>query len=265
MTQFVYDLGTDIVEHRQFVDTERNHLFARLEWQTNPAKIPQETVAASFRETCAEPFGMEWSLHSSAEPVRMAVFVTKELGHLYTLVMRCIAGLWNANIPVIISNQPYLASEAERFGIEFHHVPITKDNKLEQERREIELLEHHKIELVLLARYMQILSPHFIAAYPGRIINIHHSMLPAFSGAQPYRQAYERGVKLIGATSHIVTEDLDEGPIIVQDVAHVNHRKNVSGLIRRGRDLEMTVLARAVELYIERRILVDRKRTIVFD
>jgi len=265
MTQYVYDLGSDIVEHRQYVDIDRKHFFARLEWQAHSADISLETVKTSFREKLAEPFGMQWSLHASHEPVRMAVFVTKELGHLYMLVMRCIARLWNATIPVIISNQPFLAPEAERFGIEFHHIPITKENKREQERHELELLEGHDIELVVLARYMQILSPQFMAAYPDRIINIHHSMLPAFSGANPYRQAHDRGVKLIGATSHMVTEDLDEGPIIVQDVAHVNHRKNVDQLIKRGRDLEITVLAQAVELYINRRILVDRRRTIVFD
>ena len=265
MTQFVYELGTDIIEHRQYVDPDQNHLFTRLEWQINPPNIPRETIEENFRDKLAEPFDMQWSLHFSADPVRMAVFVTKEMGHLYTLVMHCIARLWNATIPLIISNQPYLQAEAERFGIEFQHVPISKEDKVYQERLELELLERHAIELVVLARYMQILSGQIITPYRNRIINIHHSMLPAFAGAQPYRQAHARGVKLIGATSHFVTEDLDEGPIIAQDVAHVNHRKTVKQLIKRGRDLEMIVLARAVDLYLNRRILVDRKRTIVFD
>ena len=265
MTQFVYDLGTEIIEHRQYVDTDQNQLFARLEWRAEPLGLSKVEIENSFREKLADPFGMRWSLYSSEDPVRIAIFVTKEMGHFYTLVMRCIAQLWNGEIPLVISNQPFLASEAERFGIEFHHIPISKENKLAQERRELELLEQQDIELVVLARYMQILSPQMIASYPNRIINIHHSMLPAFAGAQPYRQAHERGVKLIGATSHFVTEDLDEGPIIVQDVAYVNHRKNVDQLIKIGRDLEATVLSRAVDLYINRRILIDRRRTIVFD
>lgn len=265
MTQFVYDLGADIIEHRQYVDTDQNNLFARLEWRSTQPDISRETIDANFRETLAEPLDMQWSLHFSADPVRMAVFVTTEMGHLYTLVMHCMAQLWNATIPLIISNQPYLAAEAERFGIEFQHVPISKDSKAAQERLELELLQRHGIELVVLARYMQIFSEQLITPYRNRIINIHHSMLPAFSGAQPYKQAHERGVKLIGATSHFVTEDLDEGPIIVQDVSYVNHRKNVEQLIKQGRDLEMAVLARAIDLYLNRRILVDRKRTIVFD
>ena len=265
MTQFVYELGTDIIEHRQYVDTDQNHLFARLEWKMDPPNMPRERIEENFRDKLAEPFDMHWSLHFSSDPVRMAVYVTKEMGHLYTLVMHCIARLWNATIPLIISNQPYLQAEAERFGIEFQHVPISKENKSAQERLELELLQRHEIELVVLARYMQILSAQIITPYRDRIINIHHSMLPAFAGAQPYKQAHERGVKLIGATSHFVTENLDEGPIIAQDVAYVNHRKTVEQLIKRGRDLEMVVLARAVDLYLNRRILVDRKRTIVFD
>ena len=265
MTQFVYELGADIIEHRQYVDTDQENLFARLEWRSNQPDISRETIEAEFREKIAEPLDMQWSLHFSADPVRMAVFVTKEMGHLYNLVMHCMAHLWNAAIPLIISNQPHLAAEAERFGIEFQHVPIRKDNKAVQEKLELELLKRHDIELVVLARYMQIFSEQMITPYRNRIINIHHSMLPAFSGAQPYKQAYERGVKLIGATSHFVTEDLDEGPIIAQDVSYVNHRKNVEQLIKRGRDLEMVVLARAIDLYLNRRILVDRKRTIVFD
>ena len=155
MTQFVYELGTDIIEHRQYVDTDQNHLFARLEWQVDPPNIPRDTIEENFREKLAEPFGMQWSLHFSADPVRMAVFVTKEMGHLYTLMMHCVARLWNANIPLIISNQPYLQAEAERFGIEFQHVPISKENKSTQERIELELLHRHAIELVVLARYMQ--------------------------------------------------------------------------------------------------------------
>ncbi len=265
MTQFVYELGADIIEHRQYVDTEQNHLFARLEWKINPPDLAPAGIKARFQEDLAEPFNMEWSLHFSADPVRIAVFVTKEMGHLYTLVMHCIAHLWNATIPLVISNQPHLQAEAERFGIDFEYVPITKENKQEQERHELALLKRHEIELVVLARYMQIVTPQLIEPYRNRMINIHHSMLPAFTGAQPYRQAHERGVKLIGATSHFVTEDLDEGPIIVQDVSYVNHRKTVQQLITRGRDLEMSVLARAVDLYINRRILVDRRRTIVFD
>ena len=265
MTQFVYELGTDIIEHRQYVDTDQNHLFARLEWQVDPPNIPRKTIEENFRDKLAEPFDMKWSLHFSTDPVRMAVFVTKEMGHLYTLVMHCIARLWNATIPLIISNQPYLQAEAERFGIEFQHVPIRKEDKAAQERLELELLQRHAIELVVLARYMQILSAEIITPYRDRIINIHHSMLPAFAGAQPYRQAHERGVKLIGATSHFVTENLDEGPIIAQDIAYVNHRKTVEQMIKRGRDLEMVVLTRAVDLYLNRRILVDCKRTIVFD
>ena len=191
--------------------------------------------------------------------------MTKEVAHLYELLMHCITGLWNAKVAMVISNHPDLEVETRRFEVTFHHTPVNVNNKEEHENLQLKLLCEADIELVVLARYMQIVTEKLITPYRNHMINIHHSMLPAFAGARPYQQAYDRGVKLIGATSHFVTEDLDAGPIIAQDVISVTHRKSVPELMEMGRQLETKVLSRAVGLYVNRRVLVEEGRSIIFD
>jgi formyltetrahydrofolate deformylase len=207
---------------------------------------------------------MNWQLHYSDQRPRVAIFATRESHCLYDLLSRHQAGELNIDIPLIISNREELRGAADRFGVSFAHFPITPDNKTEQEAAELELLSSHAVDTLVLARYMQILSDSFVNQYPEQIINIHHSFLPAFAGARPYHQAYERGVKLVGATSHYVTADLDEGPIIAQDVIRVSHRESVSDFIRRGRDLEKVVLARAVWAHAQRKVLAFKNKTVVF-
>jgi len=265
MTQAFYSRGCDICGYEQYVDHASRHYFARLEWRLDGAPASVDELRSVFADEVAGPYGMDWGLWRSDEPVRIAVFVTREMAHLYDLLMRGIAGLWNASVVLVVSNQEHLAVEAERFGVAFHHIPINAGNKDAQEDRELELLREFRVDLVVLARYMQIVTRKLIEPYRNRLINIHHSMLPAFPGARPYQQAHDRGVKLIGATSHYVTEDLDAGPIICQDVTHVDHRKSVPQLIELGRDLETRVLARAVGLHVARRVWVHAGRTIIFD
>ena len=196
---------------------------------------------------------------------RMAIFVSKMSHCIYDLLARYTAGEWDVEIPLIISNHPDLANIGEQFGIPFEVIPITKENKAEQEQKEFELLEKYNIDFIVLARYMQVLSEEFINRYPNRIINIHHSFLPAFVGAKPYHAAYERGVKLIGATSHYVTTELDAGPIIEQDIVRISHKNTVDDLVHKGRDLEKIVLSRAVEKHIQRKILTYKNKTIIFN
>lgn len=265
MTQVFYRRNCDICGYDQYVDHGARRFFARMEWRLEDASVDQGELRAAFDEEVARPFDMDWGLWRSDEPVRIAVFVTSEMAHLYDLLMRSIAGLWNAKVALVVSNREHLAGEAERFGVVFHHIPIEPGNKEAQEKKELELLKDSRIDLVVLARYMQIVTSRLIEPYQHRMINIHHSMLPAFPGAKPYQQAFDRGVKLIGATSHYVTEDLDAGPIICQDVAHVDHRKTVPQLIEIGRDLETRVLARAVGLHVARRVMVHAGRSIIFD
>tara|TARA_R110002096_G_scaffold147671_20_gene307778 strand:- start:3370 stop:3996 length:627 start_codon:yes stop_codon:yes gene_type:complete len=207
---------------------------------------------------------MESSVYFSDEKPRMALFVSKDIHCMYDLLARHESGELEVEIPLIIGNHEKLRRDAERFGIPFHHFPITKETKADQEAAEIALLKENRIDTVVLARYMQILSDSFVAAFPNQVINIHHSFLPAFIGAKPYHQAYERGVKIIGATSHYVTADLDEGPIIAQDVIRVSHKKSVKDFVRDGKDLEKIVLARAVWHHTRREILAYRNKTVIF-
>ena len=195
----------------------------------------------------------------------MAIFVSKMSHCLYDILARYTAGEWNVEIPVIISNHPDLESVAKRFDIDYHVFPINKDNKIEQEAKELELLKEYDIDFIVLARYMQVVSSDFIMHYPDKIINIHHSFLPAFMGAKPYHAAFERGVKLIGATSHYVTTDLDAGPIIEQDIVRISHKDSIADLVYKGQDLEKIVLSRAVEKHIDRKILTYRNKTVVFN
>jgi formyltetrahydrofolate deformylase len=265
ISQFVYRRGGKIVDYEQYVNTNEGRFFSRVEWlPADPDSTPEATRADFVREL-AEPYHMEWQLHFQDRETRIAIFVTREMAHFHDLLVRTLSGQWNAQVVLMVSNHSDLATEAGRFGIPYHHFPVDKSNREEQEARQVDLLQQNQVDLVVLARYMQIVTLVLIAPFANRIINIHHSMLPAFVGARPYHQAYARGVKLIGATSHYVTEDLDAGPIIAQDVAHVDHRKEPERMVTIGRDLEIQVLARAVGLHVNHRVWIDRARTIVFD
>ena len=224
----------------------------------------KDKIEEYFQTLLAVRFEMNFRLYFTDVKPRMAIFVSKMSHCLYDLLARYAAGEWKVDIPVIISNHPDMEHVAKRFDIEYHYLPVNAANKAEQEARELELLKTHKITFCVLARYMQILSPEFIDSFSGRIINIHHSFLPAFAGARPYHAAHERGVKIIGATSHYVTSELDAGPIIEQKVAQISHKDTVEELIRKGRDLEKIVLSHAVDKHIDRKILTYKNRTIVF-
>ena len=264
VTEFIFKNGGNILYLDQHVDTQEQVFFMRVEWDLGSFTIPDDKIAEYFNVLIADRLGMHYTLHFSTEIPRVALMVSKLPHCLYDILAHVESGEWQAQIPLIISNHPSLGSVAGRSNIAFHVIPISKENKAEQEQRQLALLAEHGIELVVLARYMQIVSPEFIAHYPHRIINIHHSFLPAFPGAKPYHSAHERGVKIIGATSHYVTADLDAGPIIEQDVARVTHKDAVEDLIRKGQELEKVVLSRALWFHIKRRVLVYGNRTVVF-
>lgn len=260
---FVNEHQGNIVHLDQHVDQEQKQFFMRVEWELLDASTGAEELVAAFSEI-ADRHGMGWSLHLSDQRPRLALFVSKEPHCLYDLLSRHASGELPADISLVIGNHDTLRPVAEQFGIPFHRFEITAENKADQEAAEQRLLEENRIHTIVLARYMQILSPEFCDLYDGRVINIHHSFLPAFAGARPYHQAYERGVKVIGATSHYVTSELDEGPIIAQDVTPVSHRQSVQELARIGRDLEKNVLARALLAHCEHRVLIHQGRTVVF-
>ena len=263
LSTFLFENKGNIVDIDQHVDLEEGIFFMRVEWELEGFAIPRGGIGEALAPLAGR-FSMRWELHFSDVVPRAALFVTKENHCFYDLLSRHESGELFMEIPLIVSNREDLKPVAERFGIPFRFFPITKDNKVEQELAEIGLLRGEGVDLVILARYMQILSPLMTEAFPHRIINIHHSFLPAFPGARPYHSAHKRGVKLVGATSHYVTEELDEGPIIAQGVIPVSHRDSVQDFIRKGRALEQTVLSRAVWLHLNRRTLVHSNRTIVF-
>jgi formyltetrahydrofolate deformylase len=263
IANFIYANGGNIIHADQHTDFAAGLFLTRIEWQLNGFNLPQALIGPAFN-AIAQPLNAKWELHFSDTIPRIAIWVSKQDHCLYDLIWRHRAKEFAAQIPLIISNHPDLKVVAEQFGIDYHHIPITKDNKPEQEVKQLELLHQYKIDLVVLAKYMQIVSADFIAKFP-QIINIHHSFLPAFVGANPYHRAFERGVKIIGATSHYATADLDAGPIIEQDVVRVSHRDEVEDLIRKGKDLERVVLARAVRLHLRNRVLVYGNRTVVFE
>ncbi len=243
---------------------EEGVFLQRVEWQLAGFAVLREGIAEAFRPI-AERFGMTWSLHFSDHVRRVAVFASALPHCLYDLLARWRMGEFRADIPLVVSNHPDLRPVAQQFGVDYLHVPVTPKTRAAAEARILEDLGARGIDLIVLARYMQVLSDGFVARYPNRIINIHHSFLPAFAGARPYHQAHERGVKIIGATAHYVTAALDQGPIIEQDVARVSHRDSVADLVRKGRDLEKVVLARAVDLHLRNRIVVYGNKTVVFD
>jgi formyltetrahydrofolate deformylase len=264
IAQFIYENDGNIVHSDHHTDLESGLFLMRVEWELNGFRIGREQIAAVFSRL-ATALRMTWELHFSDQPQRLALMVSRQSHCLYDLLWRHSAGELPAELALVISNHPDLAPVVERFGIPYVHVPVTAENKLQQEHHELELLAKHKVDSIVLARYMQVLTSQVVDRYPRRIINIHHSFLPAFVGSRPYHQAHERGVKLIGATSHYVTSELDEGPIIEQDVVRISHRDTVDDLIRKGRDLERVVLARAVRFHLEHRILPYGRKTVVFD
>ena len=255
----------NIIYLDQYVDHVENIFFMRIEWELKDFLVPQEKIEDYFATLYAQKYEMNFRLYFSDTKPRMAIFVSKMSHCLFDLLARYTAGEWNVEIPLIISNHPDLQHVAERFGIPFHLFPITKETKEEQEKKEMELLAKHKITFIVLARYMQVISEQMINAYPNRIINIHHSFLPAFLGAKPYHAAFERGVKIIGATSHYVTTELDAGPIIEQDVVRITHKDTVQDLVNKGKDLEKIVLSRAVQKHIERKVLAYKNKTVIFN
>lgn len=262
LSNFIYANGGNIVHADQHTDFLAGLFLSRIEWQLDGFKLPRDVIRPAFG-AIADPLDATWTLHFSDTVPRLAIWVSRQDHCLYDLLWRYRAQELNAEIPLILSNHELLRPIAEQFGIDFHHIPITAETKPEQEAKQLELLQQYRIDLVVLAKYMQVLSAEFVSQF-SNVINIHHSFLPAFAGANPYQRAYERGVKIIGATAHYVTADLDQGPIIEQDVVRVSHRDETADLIRKGKDLERMVLARAVRLHLQNRVLVYGNRTVVF-
>lgn len=264
ITEFITSNRGNILYLDQYVDRAAGIFYMRVEWDIADFLIPKEKLKDYFDTLYATRYELTYRLSFTSHRQRMAIFVSKMSHCLYDLLSRYIAGEWDVEIPVIISNHPDLAIVGKQFDIPFEVVPVTRDNKAEMEQREFEILDMYGVDFIVLARYMQVLSEDFISRYPNHIINIHHSFLPAFIGAKPYHQAFERGVKLIGATSHYVTTDLDAGPIIEQETVRITHKDTVEDLVKKGRDLEKIVLSRAVEKHIQRKILTYGNKTVVF-
>ena len=266
VTKFITDNQGNIVYLDQYVDREDGMFFMRIEWELKNFTIPREKIYEYIDTLYSQRYKMTFNLYFNDERPRMAIFVSKMSHCLYDLLARYKAGEWNVDIPCIVSNHEDLRYVAEQFNIPYYVWSIKKDhsNKEEVEKAEMELLKKEKVTFIVLARYMQIITDGMISAYPHKIINIHHSFLPAFIGAKPYHQAWERGVKIIGATSHYVTADLDAGPIIEQDVTRITHKDTPESLVLKGKDLEKIVLSRAVTKHIERKILTYNNKTIIF-
>ena len=266
ITKFITDNNGNIIYLDQYVDHVEEHFFMRVEWTLENFLVPAEKLEEYIRTLYAQRYDMQFSLYFNNVRPRMALFVSKMNHCLYDLLARYQAGELNVDIPCIVSNHEDLRPVAEQFGIPYYVWKIEKDwsNKREVEKAEMELLKEKRVTFIVLARYMQIISDEMIKAYPNKIINIHHSFLPAFIGAKPYHQAYQRGVKIIGATSHYVTADLDAGPIIEQDVVRITHKDTPETLVLKGKDLEKIVLSRAVKKHVERKILTYKNKTIIF-
>ena len=264
VTGFIHSRGGNIVYLDQHVDEEAGVFFMRLQCEFESDKIILDVLDKEFKEKLGSRYKMAYQIFAGDERPKMALFVSKYNHCLYDLLSRYHSGELVVEIPFILSNHADLEYIAEQFNIPFHHIPVEKDLKKEAEKRQLELLLSEGVDFIVLARYMQIVSPLIIDHYPNKIINIHHSFLPAFAGAKPYHAAFKRGVKIIGATSHYVTEELDAGPIIEQDVAAVSHAHTVKDLISKGRDLEKIVLARAVQLHVARKTMVYNNKTVIF-
>jgi len=264
ITGFIANNNGNIIHADQHIDFQKGIFFMRIEWELEGFLLKKEEIEKAFKPI-AEKFNINYQLHFNSEVQNVAVFVSKYDHCLYELLYRFKVGDLKGNLKLVISNHQDLKETVETFGIPFYHFPINKETKREVEEKEIELLNREGIDLIVLARYMQILSDSFVNQFRNKIINIHHSFLPAFVGAKPYHRAYERGVKIIGATSHYVTEELDQGPIIEQDVVRVSHRDTLEDMVKKGRDLEKLVLARAVKWHLENKILVYDNKTVIFD
>jgi len=265
ITGFIQDYGGNILYLDQHADHEEKNFFMRVEWDLQEFTLPEDELEKRAVEEIIQPLQMQYQLYFSSARPRMAVFVSRHAHCFADILHRYSTGEWQADLALVFSNHEDMRKQAEIHGIPYFCFPVDRDNKKEQEAVQLELLAEHQVEFIVLARYMQILSPEFVSRYPNRIINIHHSFLPAFPGSNPYRSAADRGVKIIGATSHYVTPDLDAGPIIEQGITRVSHRDTVEDMIRKGRDVERVVLAKAVYQHINRKILVLNNRTVVFE
>ena len=264
VTNFIVNKKGNIVYLDQHVDREQNIFFMRTEFEFDEINFSPENFKLDFKNKLAQRFNMKWRLFTSEEKPKMGLFVSKYDHCLYDLLGRYNSKELNLEISFIVSNHTDLKHIAEKFNIPFYHIPVTRDTKAIAEEKQLELLSKYKIDFIVLARYMQIITNKIISEYPYNIINIHHSFLPAFVGAKPYHSAFKRGVKIIGATSHYVTEELDAGPIIAQDVAHVSHTFAIEDLIAKGRDLEKIVLSNAVKLHADRKVMVYNNKTVIF-
>lgn len=264
VSRFLYSYEGNILEVDQHVDEEMGRFFMRAAWELDSFSLKKEEIADHFEQEVGKRFKMEFKLHFNFPKPRMAIFVSKLSHCLFDILGRYHAGQLEVEIPLVISNHPDLKTIVEAFGIPFHHIPFNPESKISAEANQLELMKSHKIDFVVLARYMQILSGEFIRHFPNRIINIHHSFLPAFVGARPYHAAYERGVKIIGATAHYVTEELDAGPIIEQEVARVRHHNTVNELVQIGQDVEKMVLSKAIKYHIDLKVLAFRNKTVIF-
>ena len=265
ITEFIYSNKGNIVELDQYLDNENGHFFMRIEWALDNFTIERDKIGEYFNTLLARRFNIRFNLYFNDVKPRMALFVTKLSHCLFDILGRWQNGGLEVDIPVVISNHEHLKPIVEKFGLKFYYVPITKDNKLKQEQKHLEILEDNKIDFIVLARYMQIIGKELINNYQHKIINIHHSFLPAFVGAKPYHAAYERGVKIIGATAHYVTEDLDAGPIIDQEVSRVTHHNTIKDLVLMGQDAEKITLAKAVKKHVDRKTFVIGNKTIIFN
>ena len=264
VTDFIHQNKGNVVALDQYTNREENRFFMRVEWELDGFMLERDDIGTVFGPLLGKPLEMVWDLKFSDQIPRMGIFVSKSSHCLYDLLARYEAGELKVNIPVIISNHQEMEKVAKRFEIPFYHVAVTKDNKKEQEQKELEILKEHNVDFIVLARYMQILSSDFVSHFPNKVINIHHSFLPAFAGAKPYHAAHSRGVKIIGATSHYVTTDLDAGPIIEQDIIRISHHDSVESLVQKGKDIEKIVLSRAVKAHLDRKTLVYNNKTVVF-
>lgn len=264
VTDFIYKNNGNIIHADQHIDEQNNTFFMRIEWSLDGFNIDKDDVAGQLKPI-TEKFQMKWELSFTDQRPQVAIFVSRHLHCLQDLLYRHKSGQLVCDIPLIISNHSDAKSLVKDFGIKFLEIPITEDNKKEQEEKEIEVLHKANIDLIVLARYHQVLTANFVSSFPNRIINIHHSFLPAFAGKNPYLQAFEKGVKIIGATSHYVTERLDEGPIIEQSTVRISHRDSLDDLVRKGEDLERVVLNRALRLALHKKLLSYDNKTIIFD
>jgi len=264
ISNFIFKHNGNILRAQQHSMLPENMLFMRIEWELEGFDIPRDRIGEAF-EPLADEFGMKWEIRFSDYIPRVAIFVSRHIHCFHDIILRHRMGEFKAEIPLVISNHPDLKALVEQLGISFRHYPKTPETKAAQEKREMDELERSRVDLIVLARYMQVLSGDFVRKYAHSIINIHHSFLPAFAGGDPYQQAYDRGVKVIGATSHYVTEHIDEGPIIAQDVMKITHKDSVEDMRLRGKDLERIVLARAIRFHLENRILICGSKTIIFE